>query len=61
MKPLQRIYVDAETKKKLKVGAAQEGISLADFVRKKINTQDILEDQKKAQEKRGGKSFKFPI
>lgn len=63
-KPLARIWVDPDVKKKLKIGAAAEGCTLSDFVKKKFSddtTEDILDKALtgKSSKKRGGFDFPF--
>lgn len=61
-KQLSRIWVDPETKKRIKIGAAAEGCTLSDFVKKKVSDdkgEDMLDNAFKKGKKRGGFDFPF--
>lgn len=63
-KPLARIWVDPDVKKRIKMGAAAAGCTLSDFVKKKVSddkAEDILDTalSGKRSKKRGGFDFPF--
>lgn len=57
----ERIWIDPELKRKIKIGAAQDGTTINDFLKKKIDIPNPMDQMQNITQKKRGKNFDFPF